>query len=146
MDKPIPEPIRPLLQNYLQLLVHHTPDLAAACYLHGSIALNAFNERLSGIDFLTVLHRSPTSQEIMHLQAIHKSLTTTYPHWRLDGSYIQWHDVGRLPDAIAPCPYVLRDEPEHKFYKFHIRRAWDAVKFLHYIIQLCNDQVRINSH
>lgn len=108
MEQPIPELIRPLLQDYLQLLAHQVPDLTEAVYLHGSISLDAFNQRLSDIDFITVLRRRPTANEIAHLKAIHQNLTTTYPRWTLDGSYQQLHDLGRLPNAVAPFPYVAQ--------------------------------------
>ncbi len=68
-DARIPEPICPLLQDYLELLSDRVPDLIAVCYLHGSIALDAFNERLSDIDFVTVLRQRPTSE---HLTQLHK--------------------------------------------------------------------------
>jgi hypothetical protein len=102
----IPEVIQPLLHDYLNLLARSVPDLAEACYLHGSIALDAFNERLSDIDFVTVLRRIPTSKEIVLLENIHQILSTTHPNWTLDGSYLQWNDLGRLSDAIDPSPYV----------------------------------------
>jgi hypothetical protein len=105
-DARIPEPIRPLLQDYLGLLSDRVPDLADACYLHGSIALNAFNERLSDIDFITVLRRPPTADELKQLRTSHQTITTNYPRWKLDGSYLQWEDLGRLPDTMAPSPYV----------------------------------------
>jgi Domain of unknown function (DUF4111) len=264
----IPEVIHPLLHDYMQLLAQSVPDLTEACYLHGSIALNAFNERLSDIDFVTVLRRRPTPQDIIHLKTSHQILSTTYPNWTLDGSYLQWNDLGRLPDAIAPSPYVadgvfhpqgyrdinlvtwwvlkhygiailgpspqaliftvswdelvarmhdnlnsywrswtrspirlsqlltdysvqwsvlgvlrlwyafceneitsktgaggyalshlpgrwhpliqeainIRDDCEHKLYTSRIRRAYDAVRFLRYIIRLCNDQLQTDSH
>ncbi len=107
-DAPVPKPICPLLQDYIGLLAYYVPDLTEACYLYGSIALDAFNERLSDIDFITVLRRSPTSCDITHLEAIHQTITTKYPRWKLDGSYLQWHDFGRLPNAIAPSPYVAQ--------------------------------------
>lgn len=106
MDQRIPELIRPLLQDYLRFLLHQVPDLTEAVYLHGSIALDAFNEQLSDIDFITVLHRCPTVSEMRNLQAIHQTLREIYPCWMLDGSYVQRHDLGQLSDAIAPCPYV----------------------------------------
>jgi Domain of unknown function (DUF4111) len=105
-DARIPEPIRPLLQDYLQLLTDRVPDLIDACYLHGSIALNAFNERWSDIDFITVLRQRPTSEDLTQLQVIHQTIITKYPRWKLDGSYLQWQDLGHLPDTIAPAPYV----------------------------------------
>jgi hypothetical protein len=105
-DTRIPEPIRPLLQDYLGLLNDRVPDLIDACYLHGSIALNAFNDRWSDIDFITVLQHRPTADELTRLRSIHRTITTKYPRWKLDGSYLQWQDLGRLPDTIAPSPYV----------------------------------------
>lgn len=105
-DVQIPELICPLLQDYTRLLSYHVPDLVNACYLHGSVALNAFNERLSDIDFITVLRRSPTSHEITHLRVVHQTITTQYPQWKLDGSYLKWNDFGRLPDVIVPSLYV----------------------------------------
>lgn len=105
-DREIPEIILPLLDEYKQIIAKFVPSLADACYLHGSIALNAFNERLSDIDFVTVLRRNPTSQEIIHLKTIHQIISSRYPNWKLDGSYLQWNDLGRLADAIAPSPYV----------------------------------------
>jgi hypothetical protein len=86
----IPEVIHPLLHDYMQLLAQSVPDLTEACYLHGSIALNAFNERLSDIDFVTVLRRRPTPQDIIHLKTSHQILSTTYPNWsftRCDRSF-----------------------------------------------------------
>jgi hypothetical protein len=88
------------------LLQERVPDLADACYLHGSIALNAFNDRLSDIDFIAVLRHRPTADELKHLQTIHQIINTEYPRWKLDGSYLQWEDLGRLPNTIAPSPYV----------------------------------------
>jgi Domain of unknown function (DUF4111) len=103
-DVQIPEAVYPLLHDYKQLLTQYLPDLVEACYLHGSIALNAFNEHLSDIDFITVLGRSPTAEEIKHLQTIHRIIAITYPRWPLDGCYLQWPNLGCLPDQITPSP------------------------------------------
>jgi Domain of unknown function (DUF4111) len=267
-DARIPELIRPLLQDYLGLLAHCVPSLIDACYLHGSVALNAFNERLSDIDFITVVRHNPTSHDLTQLQIVHRTITTKYPRWKLDGSYLRWQDFGCLPNTIAPSPYVaegifhqrgyrdlnlvtwwvlkhhgivllglspqslaftvswdelvtrmhdnlhsywrswtrsptrlpqlltnygiqwsvlgilrlwyafcerdivskteagryalthlperfhlliqeainLRDNPQQRFYKSRIYRAYDAVNFLRYAIQLCDRQVQVNSH
>jgi Domain of unknown function (DUF4111) len=105
-DARIPTSIRPLLDDYLGLLRDRVPDLADACYLHGSIALNAFNDRLSDIDFITVLRHRPTADELTCLRSIHQNLATKYPRWKMDGSYLQWQDLGLLSDRIVPSPYV----------------------------------------
>jgi hypothetical protein len=73
-DVRIPKSIRPLLHDYMGLLSDRVPDLAEAFYLHGSIALNAFNDRLSDIDFITVLRHRPTADELTHLRTIHQTI------------------------------------------------------------------------
>lgn len=74
-------------------------------YLHGSIALGAFNEHASDIDFVTVLHAPATASEIDYLRRIHKEIAAAYPRWGMDGSYLQWSDLGKFEAEIAPYPY-----------------------------------------
>jgi hypothetical protein len=50
----------------------------------------------------------------------------------------RWHLL--IQEAIN-----LRDHPEHRLYACRAHRGYDAVRFLHYIIRLCNEQVLINS-
>ncbi len=64
MDTRIPECIRPVLNDYLLSLQIELPGLIAGCYIHGSIALNAFNPYLSDIDFITILIRRATTSEV----------------------------------------------------------------------------------
>lgn len=45
----------------------------------------------------------------------------------------RWHLL--IQEAIN-----LRDNPEHRLYKCRIHRGYDAVKFLHYMIRLCDEQ------
>ncbi|MEH2417029.1 aminoglycoside adenylyltransferase domain-containing protein [Nostoc sp.] len=105
MDTRIPECIRPVLNDYLLLLRTELPGLIGGCYIHGSIALNAFNPYLSDIDFITILTRRAKTSEVKNLKAIHQKLKLSYPQWKLEGSYLQWEDVGRSQQEIAPYPY-----------------------------------------
>ncbi|MBW4629622.1 MAG: DUF4111 domain-containing protein [Brasilonema octagenarum HA4186-MV1] len=117
MDTRIPECIRPILADYLLSLRTELPDLIDACYIHGSIALGAFNPHLSDIDFITILTRRATAQEVENLKAVHQELELIYPQWKLEGSYLQWEDLGRSQQEIAPYPYyhdrVLRSAGYH---------------------------------
>ena len=45
MDERAPGPVRPILERYLQLIEEQLPGLVEGLYLHGSIALDAFNPR-----------------------------------------------------------------------------------------------------
>jgi len=105
MDQRVPSMIHPLLEEYIQWFEHELPGCMAGLYLYGSIALGAFDERFSDIDFLTLLHRRPTPTEVERLAMIHQRLERTYPRWRLEGSYLQWDDVGRFEEEIVPFPY-----------------------------------------
>jgi hypothetical protein len=101
----IPAPIGPLLNDYLRLVEGELPGLLAAVYLHGSIALGAFNPRLSDIDFIAVLARRVTEREVEALRRVHAGIASRYPQWQMEGSYLQWADLGRFEDAITPYPY-----------------------------------------
>jgi Domain of unknown function (DUF4111) len=105
MDTRIPECIRPVLNDYLLLLQIELPGLIEGFYIHGSIALNAFNPYLSDIDFITILIQRATTSEVKKLKAVHKKLELSYPQWKLEGSYLLLEDVGREQQEIAPYPY-----------------------------------------
>lgn len=104
MGELIPPPIQPLLAEYRALVERDTFGLVAGCYLHGSIALAAFDATQSDIDFVAVLHRPCTAKEVETLAAIHNHLAQSYPQWQLEGSYLQAADLGQAAEAIAPYP------------------------------------------
>ena len=52
MHTRVPEIVRPPLEKFLTLMDAELPGFLAAFYLHGSIALGAFNERFGDIDFI----------------------------------------------------------------------------------------------
>ncbi|WGV25287.1 aminoglycoside adenylyltransferase domain-containing protein [Halotia branconii] len=117
MDIRVPECVRPVLADYLLSLKTELPNLIDACYIHGSIALDAFNRHFSDIDFITILARRATAQEVEKLKAVHQQVEMLYPEWKLEGSYLQWEDLGREQQEIVPYPYyhdgVLRSAGYH---------------------------------
>ena len=119
MHNRVPAPIQPLLAAYLAALEQALPGLMAACYLHGSIALDAFDLQLSDIDFITVVSRDCTPDDIARLRAIHQDIAQRYPQWLLEGSYLQSQDVGQLGHARTPAPY-------HHDNTFHATGTFDA--------------------
>src|SRR4051812_11694766 len=102
MDERIPIPMRQLLNTYLAQLNGDLPDLVAGLYLHGSIALDAFNESLSDIDFVAFLSRRATAADVKHLRSLHQAIAKKYPRWLLEGSYLQWSDLGQRDDNVSP--------------------------------------------
>jgi len=117
MNQRIPEPIRPILESYVQSVCQHLPDLINAFYIVGSIALDGFNERFSDIDFVAVLHRKAMTGEIKKLRDIHKAIEKEFPRWKLSGDYFQVNDVGRSDHTIEPYPYYHDGKlhPEGRF-------------------------------
>jgi hypothetical protein len=105
MTPVIPPEISPVLDDYLGELERRLPGLLAGFYLHGSLALAAFNPRLSDIDFLAITSRPTTDSDCATLQAIHADLARRHPRWPLEGSYLQWGDVGRCDVTLDPRPH-----------------------------------------
>lgn len=104
MDQRIPEPIQPLLQNYLLQVNQQTPNLVTAFYIEGSIALDGFNEHFSDIDFIAILNRQITSTEIATLRNIHQSIEKSFPKWRMSGSYLQVSDLSYFTHDLGQSP------------------------------------------
>lgn len=104
MPAEIPELIKPLLEAYITALESDLPDLMTGFYLHGSIALGAFNPNFSDIDFITVVNRRCTANDLERLTAIHQMLEKDYPQWPLQGSYLLSSDLGKFEDEIDPYP------------------------------------------
>lgn len=102
----IPQPVQPVLREYLRLAHDALPGLLVGLYLHGSLALDAFTPGLSDIDFITITSRRCSASDIVALRAVHERLTQRYPETPLEGSYLQWPDLGRLEDAIPPHPHI----------------------------------------
>lgn len=101
----VPEAIQPLLRDYVTLLEQECPDLVRAVYLHGSIALGAFDPNQSDVDFITVLNRRCDEADIEHLRKVHQQIVEKYPRWKMDGSYLQLEDLGQSRETITPYPY-----------------------------------------
>ena len=116
MDVRIPPSVRPVLDDYVRLMTTRLPGFLEGLYLHGSLALGAFEPPLSDIDFIAVGARRCTPADIACLRSIHTELQRAYPHCLLEGAYLCWEDLGRL-EAVPPHPYihdgVLRPSGHH---------------------------------
>jgi hypothetical protein len=100
----MPEQVALILNQYRSLLEQHAPQRVSGLYVHGSVALGAFCEGLSDIDFIATLTDCPNHKDVSALEHIHKRVTAEHPHCLMEGSYLQWHDLGRPAHAIHPYP------------------------------------------
>lgn len=99
----VPSVVQEELQEYMNMLDARFPGMLEGLYLHGSIALNAFVDGASDIDFIAVTKRTPNPKDVQALADIHQSIARKYQNHRMDGQYLVRADMGRL-DA-APCLY-----------------------------------------
>jgi hypothetical protein len=106
MSAEIPPAVQQVLDEYIALVHEALPDLLVGLYLHGSLALGAFDPRLSDIDFISITSRHCSAADIDSLRAIHDTLRRRYPQMLLEGSYLQWNDLGCFDDTIPPRPYI----------------------------------------
>src|SRR5687768_7900661 len=104
MQAQIPELIQPMLQAYLAQLQAELPGFVEAVYIHGSIALGAFHPTLSDIDAIMLVSRRVSDSDVEKLRQIHAAIAENYPRWKLEGSYLQWCDLGQPETAIEPHP------------------------------------------
>lgn len=100
----VPPAVAPKLREYVTLLAEAAPGLVVGCYLVGSLALEAFDERRSDIDFVALLAHPAAASHLAALQHVHEESERLHPRWPLEGSYLQISDLGHLPPQIAPYP------------------------------------------
>lgn len=108
MTATVPEVIKPLLDEYLALLEEKLPGLVGGFYLQGSLALGAFNERLSDIDFIAFLNRGWTTRDLAELQTIQDTLHKKYHRWPIEGLFLEW--PGQTEPARVVLPYLSQHD------------------------------------
>ena len=77
IDPRIPDPVQPIIKDYVRPNEQRLIGLINGSYIIGSIALGEFNEYFSDIDFITVLHRRASSIDLGHLRKTHHSIERT---------------------------------------------------------------------
>lgn len=106
MTKEIPKEIAPFIQEYVQLLHSNMPeDTILGIYLYGSISLGAYQVEKSDIDYICILKREMTKQEINKLKSLHSALKSNPLLKRLDGIYITEDSIGKYNEQLQPYPY-----------------------------------------
>lgn len=117
MTADIPSPVQQVLQEYMSLVQQTLPGMLVGLYLQGSLALGAYNDGLSDIDFIAITSRRCTTTDIAVLRMIHQRVAQHYPSRQMEGCYLQWADLGQFEDTIPPHPYaqngILRPRGYH---------------------------------
>ncbi len=106
MPTDLPQPVQAMLHEHIVQVHDSLPGLLAGLYVHGSVALGAYQPGLSDIDFIAITSRTCAEHDIAALRAIHQALATSHPYAPLEGSYLQWQDLGQRAGLVPPRPYV----------------------------------------
>lgn len=101
----MPVSVQTVLNEYIALLHERLPNTLEGLYLQGSIALNAYVNDSSDIDFITVINRRLSEVEVRILSEIHKTIAGKYEKPEMDGVYIMWKDIGKLEADDDNYPY-----------------------------------------
>lgn len=84
----IPERVQKVLTLFIDKCNKELPELLEGLYLHGSIAIDAYLEGQSDIDFVAVTSRKLTNDDAATLKNIHLELAETCKKPQLDGIYV----------------------------------------------------------
>ncbi|MGE7997548.1 nucleotidyltransferase domain-containing protein [Lysinibacillus sp. NPDC093190] len=103
MNSRVPIPVQKILNDYITLFQSKLPNTLEGFYLHGSIALNAYIKGSSDIDFITVVNRSLTEEDVKVISDLHKELNQKYMDTGMDGCYLLVEDIGKKQSEVKGC-------------------------------------------
>jgi hypothetical protein len=109
----IPMIVEKVLKDYINLFNKHLPETIEGVYIHGSIALDAYVDESSDIDFITLTKRRLTEEDSEVLNYIHTIIANTYTKPDMDGVYVIQEDMGKLynsADTNLKYPYYNNGE------------------------------------
>ena len=100
----LPVVVQTVLNDYIALFHERLPNTLEGLYIQGSIALNAYVNDSSDIDFIAITNRRLSGEEVEVLAEIHSMIASNYQKPEMDGVYILWEDIGKLEadDNIYP--------------------------------------------
>ncbi|MEZ2736996.1 aminoglycoside adenylyltransferase domain-containing protein [Aneurinibacillus aneurinilyticus] len=106
MDSKVSISVQNILSAYISLFHERIPNTLEGLYLHGSIALNAYINGSSDIDFIAIINRQLTEAEVKILSHTHQELKNKYKETEMVGCYLFWEDIGKKQTETKKCLYV----------------------------------------
>lgn len=103
MEERIPNIIKPLLYQYEKALRERFKNKIYGVYIYNSVALGAFDENKSDIDFITIINEGFTKDEIEDLRKIHHNLKENFHYGKImEGMYIDILNLGKTNSDMKP--------------------------------------------
>lgn len=101
----IPVVVQTVLNDYIASLNELLPNTLEGLYIQGSIALNAYVNDSSDIDFIAITNRRLSGEEVEVLAEVHSMIARNYQKPEMDGVYIMWEDIGKIQTDDNIYPY-----------------------------------------
>jgi len=100
----LPVVVKTVLNDYITLFHERLPSTLEGLYIQGSIALNAYVNDSSDIDFIAITNHRLSGEEMEVLSEVHSMIASSFQKPEMDGVYIMWEDIGKLEadDDIYP--------------------------------------------
>jgi predicted nucleotidyltransferase len=91
----LPNSVDVTMRKLCSLLQTHLADNLETIYVYGSIALGAYIEGSSDIDFLVLVRRPLTQSEVNAICEAHEEVEKEFPGTDIMGSYLLREDLGK---------------------------------------------------
>ena len=106
MNERLPKSVHAFTQLFVKELNKYLPEnIMEGVYIYGSIALGAFNEQKSDIDFIVLLKRELSDQEVVAIKGIHSQMNKYEFGNRMDGVYVQASLIGKTNEEQPMYPF-----------------------------------------
>jgi len=99
MDK-----VHAIMSSLCSELEARLPGMVEAVYLYGSTALGAYIEGSSDIDFIAVVNRPPSADDIAEIGRVHEAVESADPGVDIMGAYMVRGQLGQPFDPASPYP------------------------------------------
>lgn len=120
--------VQAIISRYLDEVRQTKPGLLEGFYIYGSIALGDYSLELSDIDFVAVTRERLSKPDLAVLERIHRNVERSRKKPNMNGIYVTWDDLGKLPDEIPPYPYY-KDGQMHEAGYFELNLVtWYELK------------------
>ena len=103
----LPEVVRSLCDAHATLVDDALPGLLDGLYLHGSIGFGGEFHGGSDVDFVAMITRRLTGDDIEALRRIHAELIRLRPAPAYDGFYLLETDLAGRPEDLLQAPGIL---------------------------------------
>lgn len=100
----IPSNVEPAVRMWCRALEAALPDRLESVYLYGSIALGAYVEGSSDVDFIAFVKRPLSVEDLAAIAGIHETVDQAWPGLQFMGSYIRREDAFKEGGAIGAFP------------------------------------------